>query len=87
MKRNLVIDNLRGLAMLGVIGIHIGSFVLSSATPRLDLFLLLQVFTRFAVPAFFFISGYGLFCGNALEKPFHYWEFMKKHLITVACPI
>lgn len=86
MKRNLVIDNLRGLAMLGVIGIHIGSFVLSSATPRLDLFLLLQVFTRFAVPAFFFISGYGLFCGNALEKPFHYWEFMKKHLITVGLP-
>lgn len=86
MKRNPVIDNLRGLAMLGVIGIHIGSFVLSSSTPRLDLFLLLQVFTRFAVPAFFFISGYGLFCGNALEKPFHYRVFVKKHLITVGLP-
>ena len=60
MKRNLVIDHLRGLAMLGVIGIHIGTFVLDSSTPRLDIFLLLQIFTRFAVPAFFFISGYGL---------------------------
>jgi hypothetical protein len=47
LKRNLVIDNLRGLAMLGVIGIHIGTFVLSSSTPGLGLFLLLQIFTRF----------------------------------------
>lgn len=86
MKRNVVIDHLRGLAMLGVIGIHIGSFVLSSATPRLDLFLLLQIFTRFAVPAFFFISGYGLFCNNALEKPFQYLSFLQKHLVTVGLP-
>lgn len=86
MRRNVVIDNLRGLAMLGVIGIHIGSFVLSSSTPRLDLFLLLQIFTRFAVPAFFFISGYGLFCNGALERPLHYLPFIKKHLITVGIP-
>ena len=85
-ERNLVVDRLRALAMLGVIGIHIGPFVFASSTPRLDLFLLFQVFTRFAVPAFFFISGFGLFCNDALNKPFHYFNFIKKHLITVGLP-
>jgi len=85
-ERNLVVDRLRALAMLGVIGIHIGPFVFASSTPRLDLFLLFQVFTRFAVPAFFFISGFGLFCNDALHKPFHYFNFIKKHLVTVGLP-
>ena len=85
-ERNIVVDRLRALAMLGVIGIHIGPFVFSSSTPRLDLFLLFQVFTRFAVPSFFFISGFGLFCNDALHKPFHYLNFIKKHLITVGLP-
>ena len=85
-ERNIVVDRLRALAMLGVIGIHIGPFVFASSTPRLDLFLLFQVFTRFAVPAFFFISGFGLFCNDALYKPFHYFNFIKKHLITVGLP-
>jgi surface polysaccharide O-acyltransferase-like enzyme len=85
-ERNLVVDRLRALAMLGVIGIHIGPFVFASSTPRLDLFLLFQVFTRFAVPVFFFISGFGLFSNDALHKPFHYLNFIKKHLITVGLP-
>ena len=85
-NRNFVVDRLRALAMLGVIGIHIGPFVFASSTPRLDLFLLFQVFTRFAVPSFFFISGFGLFCNDALHRPFHYFNFIKKHLITVGLP-
>ncbi|MBQ8920212.1 MAG: acyltransferase [Acidaminococcaceae bacterium] len=85
-NRNIVVDQLRALAMLGVIGIHIGPFVFASSTPRLDLFLLFQVFTRFAVPSFFFISGFGLFCHDALNKPFHYISFVKKHLVTVGLP-
>ena len=85
-NRNIVVDRLRALAMLGVIGIHIGPFVFASSTPRLDLFLLFQVFTRFAVPGFFFISGFGLFCNDALHKPFHYFSFIKKHLVTVGLP-
>ena len=72
--------------MLGVVGIHIGTFVLDSSTPRLDIFLLLQIFTRFAVPAFFFISGYGLFCNGALHKPFHYVASVRHHLRTVGVP-
>ena len=85
-NRNIVVDRLRALSMLGVIGIHIGPFVFASSTPRLDLFLLFQVFTRFAVPGFFFISGFGLFCNDALHKPFHYFSFIKKHLVTVGLP-
>ena len=85
-NRNIVVDRLRALAMLGVIGIHIGPFVFASSTPRLDLFLLFQVFTRFAVPSFFFISGFGLFCNDALHKPFHYFTFIRKHLVTVGLP-
>ncbi len=85
-ERNIVVDRLRGLAMLGVLGIHIGPFVFASSTPRLDLFLLFQVFSRFAVPAFFFISGFGLFCNDALHRPFHYVNFIKKHLLTVGLP-
>ena len=84
--RNIVVDRLRALAMLGVLGIHIGPFVFASSTPRLDLFLLFQVFSRFAVPSFFFISGFGLFCNDALLRPFHYFNFIKKHLITVGLP-
>ena len=41
-ERNIVVDRLRALAMLGVLGIHIGPFVFASSTPRLDLFLLFQ---------------------------------------------
>ena len=85
-NRNTVVDRLRALAMLGVIGIHIGPFVFASSTPRLDLFLLFQVFSRFAVPVFFFISGYGQFCNDALHKSFHYFDFIKKHLVTVGLP-
>ena len=85
-ERNIVVDRLRALAMLGVLGIHIGPFVFASSTPRLDLFLLFQVFSRFAVPSFFFISGFGLFCNDALHRPFHYFNFIKKHLITVGLP-
>ena len=85
-ERNIVVDRLRTLAMLGVLGIHIGPFVFASSTPRLDLFLLFQVFSRFAVPSFFFISGFGLFCNDALHRPFHYFSFIKKHLVTVGLP-
>ena len=84
--RNIVVDRLRALAMLGVLGIHIGPFVFASSTPRLDLFLLFQVFSRFAVPGFFFISGFGLFCNDALHRPFNYVSFIKKHLVTVGLP-
>ena len=39
--RNTIIDNLRGICMLGVIGIHIGSLAL--APNNFTLYLLLEI--------------------------------------------
>lgn len=58
--RNQVIENLRGLCLLGVIAIHIGSLALQPG--NFPLYISLEVLSRYSVPAFFFISGYGLFC-------------------------
>lgn len=80
--RNTVIDNLRGICMLGVVAIHIGSLAL---TPNnFWLYAVLEVLSRYSVPTFFFISGYGLFC--QMGKPVSYIEFMKKRLSSVGVP-
>ena len=42
--RNTIIDNLRGICMLGVIGIHIGSLAL--APNNFTLYLLLEILSR-----------------------------------------
>ena len=49
------INYMRGLCMLGVIGIHVGSAALSNPTPNLALIGLLEILSRFSVPAFFFL--------------------------------
>lgn len=85
--RNKIIDNMRGLCMLGVIGIHIGSLAL--APNSFTLYMLLEILSRYSVPSFFFISGYGLACtdkgllgGSALN----YIDFMKKRLRGAGLP-
>lgn len=85
-ERNLIFDNLRGICMLGVIAIHVGSFVMDSATPSEHYLLLCEVLSRYSVPAFFFISGYGLFYSYPLEKPFAYLHFLKKRLWSIGIP-
>lgn len=85
--RNTIVDNIRALCMLGVIGIHTGSLAL---TPNdFTLYCLLEILSRYSVPAFFFISGYGLCCtdkallsGGALP----YADFMKKRLRGAGLP-
>ena len=79
--RNTIIDNLRGICMLGVIGIHIGSLAL--APNNFTLYLLLEILSRYSVPSFFFISGYGLACtdkGLLSGSQLNYIDFMKKRL-------
>jgi len=85
-ERNVIFDNLRGICMLGVIAIHTGSYVMDSATASEHIFMLLEVLSRYSVPAFFFISGYGLFYTYALDKPFAYWSFIKKRLTSIGVP-
>lgn len=80
--RNHVIDNLRGICMLGVIAIHIGSLALTAN--NFSLYVILEVLSRYSVPSFFFISGYGLFC--QLNKPVTYLEFIKRRFRSVGVP-
>ena len=85
--RNKIIDNMRGLCMLGVIGIHIGSLAL--APNSFILYLLLEILSRYSVPSFFFISGYGLACtdkGLLAGSTLNYIDFMKKRLRGAGLP-
>lgn len=85
--RNTIIDNLRGICMLGVIGIHIGSLAL--APNNFTLYLLLEILSRYSVPSFFFISGYGLACtdkGLLSGSRMNYIDFMKKRLRGAGLP-
>lgn len=85
--RNTIIDNLRGICMLGVIGIHIGSLAL--APNNFTLYLLLEILNRYSVPSFFFISGYGLACtdkGLLSGSRLNYIDFMKKRLRGAGLP-
>lgn len=85
--RNTIIDNLRGICMLGVIGIHIGSLAL--APNNFILYLLLEILSRYSVPSFFFISGYGLACtdkGLLSGSRLNYIDFMKKRLRGAGLP-
>lgn len=85
--RNTIIDNLRGICMLGVIGIHIGSLAL--APDNFTLYLLLEILSRYSVPSFFFISGYGLACTDKSllsGSRLNYIDFMKKRLRGAGLP-
>lgn len=85
--RNTIIDNLRAICMLGVIGIHIGSLAL--APNNFTLYLLLEILSRYSVPSFFFISGYGLACtdkGLLSGSRLNYIDFMKKRLRGAGLP-
>ena len=83
------IEYIRGISMLGVIGIHIGSQYLINPTPNLHLVALLEIVTRFSVPIFFFISAFGLFYNMDMNKPFtmaDYKEFLIRRGKTVMIP-
>lgn len=85
--RNTIIDNLRGICMLGVIGIHIGSLAL--APNNFTLYLFLEILSRYSVPSFFFISGYGLACTDKdllSGSRLNYIDFMKKRLRGAGLP-
>ena len=70
-KRNIAIDYLRILGMLGVLAIHVGSFTVN--TPNFSPFL-------------FFISGFGLFSNLNLYENFNYRRFLKLKLKNLLVP-
>lgn len=85
-KRVPAIEYIRGLAMLGVVGIHTGAYSLTNPDVNIHLFALLEIFTRFSVPIFFFVSAFGLFCQYKAEAPLDYRNYFRRRYRTVVIP-
>ena len=80
------IEYIRGISMLGVIGIHVGSQYLMNPASNAHLTALFEIATRFSVPIFFFISAFGIFYNMDLDKPFSYRRFLEKRSRAVVIP-
>jgi peptidoglycan/LPS O-acetylase OafA/YrhL len=76
-QRILSIEYIRGLAMLGVVGIHTGSELLSNPQANIHLFAVLEIVSRFSVPIFFFVSAFSLFHQYPLDGPFDAGRFYR----------
>lgn len=82
----LALDYIRGLSMLGVLGIHTGAYSLAYPAVNPHLFGLLEIVTRFSVPIFFFVSAFGLFISQPLKAEFSYLSFMRRRFKAVLLP-
>lgn len=80
------VEAIRGISMMGVIGIHIGAEYLANPTPNIHLVALFDIGTRFSVPIFFFISAFGLFYGQSPSAPFSYRDFLVRRGRAVVLP-
>ena len=80
------VEAIRGISMMGVIGIHIGAEYLANPSPNLHLVALFDIGTRFSVPIFFFISAFGLLYGQSLSAPFSYRDFLVRRGRAVMIP-
>jgi surface polysaccharide O-acyltransferase-like enzyme len=85
-KKIMALEYIRGVSMLGVIGIHTGAYSLSNPKVNIHLFALLEIVTRFSVPIFFFVSAFGLFLTQDLTAKLNYSSFLVKRLRTVLLP-
>ena len=84
--RLAAIEYIRGISMMGVIGIHVGSQYLDNTAANINLVALFEVASRFSVPIFFFISAFGLFYNLDMNAPFDYRYFLKRRFKTVLVP-
>lgn len=85
-EKIMAIEYIRGVSMLGVIGIHTGAYSLSNPKVNIHLFALLEIITRFSVPIFFFVSAFGLFITQDLTAKLNYSSFLIRRLRTVLVP-
>ncbi len=86
MGRIAAVEYIRGVAMLGVVGIHTGAYSLNGPEVNVHVFALLEIFTRFSVPIFFFVSAFGLFRQHAPGRPLAYGVFWRRRALTVLVP-
>ena len=80
------ITYMRGMCMLGVIAIHVGSVAIVNPHPNISLIALLEILSRFSVPAFFFLSAFGMFYSQPLDQPFSYGQYLRRRMRTVLVP-
>lgn len=81
------IEFIRGISMLGVVAIHVGSqHLLAVGGANMHLIALLEIASRFSVPIFFFISAFGMFYNLDLQQPFHYGDYLRRRGKTVLVP-
>ena len=80
------LDYIRGISMLGVVGIHTGSYSLSNPTVNVHLFALLEIVSRFSVPIFFFVSAFGLFLHQDITSKLNYLQFITRRSRAVLVP-
>ncbi|WP_303105482.1 acyltransferase [uncultured Mitsuokella sp.] len=84
--RLAAIEYIRGISMMGVIAIHVGSQYIMNTSANVHLIALFEVASRFSVPIFFFISAFGLFYNLDTTVPFDYRSFLKRRFKTVLVP-
>lgn len=80
------IEMIRGLAILGVIGIHTGSWMTEDPSANIHLFALLEIISRFSVPIFFFVSAFSLFRQYPLDQPFNAGRYYCRRFSRVLVP-
>ena len=80
------IEYIRGLAILGVLGIHTGSFMTADPSANAHLFALLEIVSRFSVPIFFFVSSFSLFRQYPVDMPFDTGRFYRRRFSRVLFP-
>ena len=84
--RIISVEYIRGLGMLGVVGIHTGAWSLTNPDANIHLFALLEIVSRFSVPIFFFVSAFALFRQYPLEEPFAAGHFFQRRFRHVLIP-
>ncbi len=80
------INYLRGLCMIAVVAIHIGSYAFFNPQVNTTLIGFLEILSRFSIPGFFFLSGFVLFYHTPLETPFHGRYFLRKRFSSTVIP-
>lgn len=80
------IQFIRGISMLAVLGIHIGSVYSETPTASAGLVGLFVIASRFSVPIFFFISAFGIFYNMDTSSSFGYKSFLRRRLKAILIP-
>jgi len=85
-ERIPAITLMRGMGVLGVVGIHVGGIYLENPKANLFLMALYDEVSRYAVPIFFFLSAFGLFYKLDLSQKFDYLSTLRRRLKAVLIP-